>query len=131
VDTLSITLDIFTVMIRNLKINKNRAREALGNGYILATDLADYLVKKGMPFRRAHQIVGRLVSYAMERNKSFKEIDLVEYRSFSPLFEDDVYSITIETSIAARDVFGGTAHRQVRKALNDAKKLLEGPGAKK
>lgn len=131
VDTILSILEVFTGMIRTMKINVKTVRDALVNGYILATDLADYLVKKGMPFRRAHQITGRLVSYATERDKSFKEISLPEYKSFSTLFEDDVYEITIDSSIAARDVTGGTAHRQVKQAINEAKKILGGSGAGK
>jgi argininosuccinate lyase len=131
IDTILSILEVFTGMIRTMKINVKTVRDALVNGYILATDLADYLVKKGMPFRRAHQITGRLVSYATERDKSFKEISLPEYKSFSTLFEDDVYEITIDSSIAARDVTGGTAHRQVKQAINEAKKILGGSGAGK
>lgn len=130
VDTISGTLKVFTGMINTLKLNKKAAREALDRGYILATDIADYLVKKGMPFRRAHITTGRLVSYALERGKSFKELDLVEYRSFSPLFGSDVYDITLESSIAARDVIGGTAQKQVRQSLAAAKKLLGGEKGK-
>jgi len=131
IDTLESTLAVFTGMMRTLKINVKAAREALSDGYILATDLADYLVKKGMPFRRAHQIMGRLVSYASERDKSFKEISLVEYKSFSTVFDDDVYDITIDSSIAARDVTGGTAHKQVKQAIAAAKKILGGTSAGK
>ena len=98
--------------------------QAVRRGYILATDLADYLVKKGEPFRAAHGTVGRLVSYATEKEKSFSELSLTEYQEFSPLFDKDVYSITIESSIAARDVIGGTASRQVEKALAIAKKIV-------
>ncbi len=118
-------------MVRTLKVNIKTAREALERGYLLATDLADYLVKKGLSFRQAHNIVGRLVSYAAERNKSFKELELMEYRSFSSLFEKDVYEITIESSIAARDVVGGTAQKQVRQALTAAKRLLGDSGVRK
>jgi len=126
IDTLHATLDVFTGMVRTLKINVKAARDALSEGYILATDMADYLVKKGMPFRQAHQIIGRLVSYALERDKSFKEISLVEYKSYSPLFDDDVYNITIDSSIASRDVTGGTAYKQVKQAISTAKKTLGG-----
>jgi len=125
IDTLLATLDTFSGMLQTMKINKRRVKEALSESYLLATDLADYLVKKGMPFRNAHQIVGRLVSYAMERNKSFKEIELFEYQSFSPLFEDDVYDITLESSVSARDITGGTAYKQVRQALENARKILK------
>jgi argininosuccinate lyase len=124
VDTLLSTLEVFTGMVKTLKVKPENARRAVGKGYILATDLADYLVKKGEAFRTAHEIVAKLVSYAMEKNKPFSELSLAEYKKFSPLFEKDVHSITIESSIAARDVVGGTAPKQVAKALANARKLL-------
>jgi len=125
IDTLLSTLAVFTGMVKTLKVKTENTKRAVGRGYILATDLADYLVKKGEAFRTAHNIVGRLVSYAVGKGKSFGELGLNEYKRFSPLFEDDVYSITIESSIAARNVIGGTAPKQVERALTVAKKLLE------
>jgi len=125
VDTLVSTLEVFTGMVGTAKFNVDRAEQAVGRGYLLATDLADYLVKKGESFRSAHDIVARLVSYAIEKGKSFPELSLSEYKKFSPLFEDDVYSITIESSIAARDVVGGTAPKQVGWALANAKKIIK------
>jgi argininosuccinate lyase len=131
VDTYFATLEVFTGMVKTIKVNTKIAREALERGYLLATDLADYLVKKGVSFRQAHNIVGRLVSYAVEKDKSFEELKLAVFRKFSPLFEKDVYDITIESSIAARDVIGGTAHKRVRQALTAAKKLLGDVSARK
>ena len=127
VDTLLSTLDVLTGMIKTLRVKAENAEQAARQGYILATDLADYLVKKGEAFRTAHNIVARLVSYAMEKGKSFSELSPGEYKEFSPLFGDDVYSITLESSVAARDVIGGTAPKQVARALAAAKKLLGGP----
>jgi argininosuccinate lyase len=124
VETLLSTLEVFTGMLKTLKVNEENAKKALGKGYILATDLADYLVKKGRPFRTAHEIVAKLVSYAVEKNKPLSQLTLAEYRKFSLLFEDDVFSITIESSLAARDVFGGTAPKRVARALAAAKKAL-------
>ena len=125
VDTLLSTLDVFAGMIETIKVNVDSARQAVGRGYLLATDLADYLVKKGEAFRSAHDIVARLVSYAIEKDKSFPELSLSEYKKFSPLFEDDVFSISIESSIAARDVVGGTAPKRVKQALAAAKKIIK------
>ena len=125
VDTLLSTLDVFAGMIKTVKVNAGNMEQAVKRGYLLATDLADYLVKKGEAFRTAHDIVARLVSHAVEKGKSFAELSLSEYKRFSPLFEDDVYSITIESSIAARDVVGGTAPKQVERALATAKKIIE------
>ena len=125
IDTLLSSLAVFTGMVKTMKVKTENIEQAVGRGYILATDLADYLVKRGETFRTAHNIVARLVSYAIEKSKSLSEISLNEYKKFSLLFEDDVYSITIDSSIAARNVIGGTAPKQVERALIAAKKLLE------
>ena len=126
VDTLISTLEVFTGMIAKLKVQGEVSRRAAEEGYSLATDLADYLVRKGVPFREAHGIVGRLVQYATEMGKSFAELGLSEYQTFSPLFAEDVYSISVESSIKARNVAGGTAPQQVKEALEKAKRSLGG-----
>jgi len=127
VDTLLATLQVFRGMVGKLKVRPDNLRRAVDRGYILATDLADYLVKKGESFRQAHNIVARLVSYALSRGKSLGGLSLSEYNEFSPLFGEDVYSITVESSLAARNVTGGTAPEQVVKALTDARSTLEKP----
>jgi argininosuccinate lyase len=124
VDTLKSTLEVLAGMIKTIKIREENTWEAAGRGYILATDLADYLVKKGETFRRAHEIIGKLVSYAAGRDKTFAQLTLGEYRRFSPLFNADIRTITVESSLAARDVYGGTAPNQVRKALSRARKTV-------
>lgn len=124
VDTLLSTLEVFTGMIETLKIKTMSSERMARQGYILATDLADYLVKKGEPFRTAHNAMARLVGYAMEKGKRFGELSLSEYKSFSALFEEDVYAITVESSIAARDIIGGTAPNQVERALAAAQKIV-------
>jgi argininosuccinate lyase len=123
VDTLLSTLEVFTGMIKTLRVKVENMKKAAGQGYILATDLADYLVKKGKPFRAAHEIVGKLVSYAVGKNKTLSELSLAEYKRFSPLFGKDVNSITVVSSLTARDVIGGTAPKQVDKALAAARKI--------
>jgi argininosuccinate lyase len=128
VETLLSTLEVFTGMLKSLKVNAENAHRALEGGYILATDLADYLVKKGKAFRSAHEIVAKLVSYAIEKDKPLSGLTLSDYKKFCSLFEDDVFSITIESSLAARDVIGGTAPKQVAKALAAAKKSLGARG---
>jgi len=130
VDTLLSTLDVFAGMVRTLKVKPENARQALERGYILATDLADYLVKKGQAFRAAHEVVAKLVSYAVEQNKPLGRLTITEYKKFSKSFEKDVLSITIESSLAARDVTGGTAPRQVAKALAAAKKAIGDRGGR-
>ncbi|MFQ5987300.1 MAG: argininosuccinate lyase, partial [Dehalococcoidia bacterium] len=126
VDTLLSTLDVFAGMVRTLRVEGEKIRLAAEEGYILATDLADYLVGKGVPFREAHNIVGGLVQYALEKGKTFEELSLSEYQSFSPLFAEDVYSITVETSVKARNIAGGTAPEQVEQALARARKIVRG-----
>jgi len=130
VDTILSTLEVFTGMIKSLRIKTENTRRAVERGYILATDLADYLVKKGEAFRTAHALVARLVSYAMEKGKPFTKLSLAEYKNFSPRFDQDVYSITVESSIAARDIVGGTAPKQVEWALAAAKKIIGARGGK-
>ena len=124
VDTLESTLAVFAGMIKTVKVNGDNARIALERGYVLATDVADYLVKKGAAFRTAHEIVGKLVNYAAGKGKTLAGLDMKEYKKFSTLFGADVRSITIETSLAARDVVGGTAPRQVKKALAVAWRII-------
>jgi argininosuccinate lyase len=125
VDTLLSSLEVFAGMLKTLRVKKENTERAARQGYLLATDLADYLVKKGEAFRTAHDIVARLVTYASEKDKSLNELSLPEYKNFSPTFGDDVHSITVETSLAARDSIGGTAPEQVKKALSRAKALIE------
>jgi len=125
VDTLSAVLNVFKGMIETLRVKAGKMTEALDKGYLLATDIADYLVGKGDTFRSAHAAAGKLVSWAIEKEKSFNEISIEDYKKFSPLFEDDVYLITFETSLAARDNPGGTAPGRVKKSLDEAMRALE------
>ncbi len=126
VDTLLSTLEVFAGMVGKLKFKAEKMAGAAGQGYILATDLADYLVKKGEPFRNAHHIIGRLVSYAGSKGKTLTKLDIKEYKNFSPLFEKDVLKINVKSSLAARDVPGGTAPRRVKQALYKARKIVGG-----
>ena len=123
-DTLQASLEVFAGMLATIKIKKESAAEAVGRGYILATDLADYLVRKGETFRNAHEIAGKLISYAVKKEKSLAELSFAEYSSFSPLFGEDVYSVTVESSLAARDITGGTAPKRVAQAVAAAKKAI-------
>jgi argininosuccinate lyase len=126
VGTLLSTLEVFSGMVAGIRVNADRARLAAGEGFILATDLADYLVGKGMAFREAHGIVGRLVQHAIDEGKGLKDLSVNEYKKCSTLFEEDVLSITAEASVAARDVAGGTAPGQVERQLARARKLMKG-----
>lgn len=124
VDTLNSSLEVFSEMVRALKVNPERTRQAAESGYLLATDLADYLVKKGLSFRDAYNSVAEIVNYAISKGKGFHELSLEEYHRFSPLFAEDVRTISVETSVAARKAYGGTAPEQVEEALSRAKKII-------
>ncbi|MFC1900919.1 argininosuccinate lyase [Chloroflexota bacterium] len=124
VDTLLSSLEVFTGMIATMQVKAENTAKAAGEGYILATDLADYLVKKGEAFRNAHEIVAKLVSYAVGKDKPLSKLKLNEYKKFSPLFGEDVFKITVESSLDARDNTGGTAPKQVAKALKQARKII-------
>jgi len=124
VDTVLSSLEVFAGLIKTMRVNAARMNNATRDSYILATDMADYLVKKGLPFRQAHNVVGKLVKYAISKSKGFEELSLDEYHSFSPLFAKDVYTITVEASVTARNVIGGTAPERVIAALAQARKLI-------
>ena len=124
VDTLLSSLEVFSGMIASLKINKEIMEQAAGRDYILATDLADYLVSKGETFRNAHGITARLVSHATEKGKVLNQLSLGEYKRFSPLFDKNILSISATSSITTRNVTGGTAPQQVKKALYRAKRII-------
>jgi argininosuccinate lyase len=125
VDTLLPTLKIFADMLPKMSVNAARMRDAARGSHVLATDIADYLVAKGMPFREAYGIVSRLSRHAVEQGKQFEELTIETYRQFSDRFDEAVYEITVDSSVAARDVPGGTAFQQVQRALQEARKSLE------
>ena len=128
VDTLLPTLAVFTGMVKTLTVKADRTDQAAGQGYILATDVADYLVKKGLPFRRAHEAVAKLVSYAVEKGKELHQLELGEYRQFSPLFDAGVLDVSVTSSIKARSAVGGTAPEQVDAQLARARGLVKSGG---
>jgi argininosuccinate lyase len=118
-------------MVSTLVFRVDRMSEAAGAQYSTATDLADYLVRKGVPFREAHEIVGKTVRYALERGKELDQLAIEEFRRSSPLIDTDVYAaIAVEASLAARGVIGGTAPDAVRRQIVEARALIErGPRA--
>ena len=124
-DTILSTLRIFTDLISGIELNTGRMRRTAGESYVLATDIADYLVNRGAPFREAYRVVSRLSEYALEKGVGFDALSLDEYKSHSSLFDEKVYDVTVESSIAARDVPGGTAQPRVAKAIAAAKSELE------
>ena len=129
VDTLLSTLAVFAGMVKTLEVKAERTGQAADQGYILATDVADYLVKKGLPFRQAHSVVAKLVSYAVEKSKELHQLELGEYRQFSPLFDAGVLDVTVASSIKARNVVGGTAPEQVDAQIARAKGLVKSGGS--
>ncbi len=129
VDTLLATLEVFAGMVGSMKVNAEAALAATDKGFILATDLADYLVRKGVPFRQAHQAVAGLSRYAQAQGKTLPELTLEEYRRFSTAFQQDVFDINLESALRARDVPGGTSPRRVEEALKEAQAMLEAKDA--
>ncbi|MGE0544627.1 MAG: argininosuccinate lyase, partial [Dehalococcoidia bacterium] len=123
-DSLIATLDLFTRMLPTIRVNAERMNEAAIAGYALATDVADYLARKGVPFRRAHHIVGSLVQDAIGQGRELHELPLAAYQRHSDLFDEDVLQISLVSSVDARDVPGGTAPNRVRAALADARRRL-------
>ncbi len=125
VDTLVDSLAIFAQLVRGIRVNAEAMRRAALEGYATATDLADYLVKKGLPFREAHEAVARAVRLAVERGCDLAELPLDALQAFSPLIAEDVYRVlTLEGALAARNHPGGTAPEQVRRAIARARAEL-------
>lgn len=118
------TLVIFAAMLPALQFQLPRMREAAGQSFSLATDVADYLVKKGMPFREAHGIVGQLVRECEGRGCEMNQLPLALYRAASDLFEPDILALDVDAALTARDLPGGTAPRQVRLAAAQLRAAL-------
>ena len=126
IDTLLGSLGVMATVLRNMRVNGERTRQASTTGYLNATDLADYLVRKGIEFRKAHELVGRVVMHAIEQGKALEEISLEEYRGFSNKFEDDLYaSLSIEASLAGKSALGGTSPKRVIEALAKARNAID------
>ncbi|MBS0299871.1 MAG: argininosuccinate lyase [Proteobacteria bacterium] len=125
VDTLADTLRIYADMLGGVRVNHDRMRQAALRGYATATDLADYLVKKGIPFRDAHEIVARAVQYAEQKGCDLSKLELSELQTFSAQIETDIFALlTLEGSMQSRDHTGGTAPEQVQMAIEQARKWL-------
>jgi len=124
-DTVLITLEIYADMLRGISVNKANMRQAALEGFATATDLADYLVKKGMPFRDAHEAVALAVKHAVNKGCDLADLPLNELQQFSSSIASDVFSVlTLEGSVASRDHIGGTAPAQVKQALQRARQLI-------
>ena len=126
VDNVKGALKVFADMMPAITCHRERMRAAALKGFATATDLADYLVRKGLPFRDAHEVVGRAVAHCVERGIDLSELSLEELHGFSNAIDADVFrELTLEGSVAARDHAGGTAPAQVRKAVDAARARLE------
>ncbi|MGB6129230.1 MAG: argininosuccinate lyase [Psychrilyobacter sp.] len=126
IDTIKISLIIFKEMLMTMKINEKNMIKGIENGFINATDVADYLAKKGLPFRDAHRIVGELVVYCEMNKKSLSELKLEEFKCYSDLFEGDINKkISIEECVNERKSYGGTGIESVEKQIKDAKEFCE------
>jgi argininosuccinate lyase len=105
---------VFADMVREMRLYPVNMRRAAGQGFSTATDVADYLVRKGLPFRDAHEAVGKAVAYCVENEMELTELTLTEWQLFSPHFDKDIFeAITVEACINARNVPGGTARERV------------------
>ena len=124
-DTLLVTLEIYADMMRGIAVNKENMRQAASEGYATATDLADYLAKKGMPFRDAHEVVALAVRYAVDKKVELSDLPLATLQQFAPEISDDVYAVlTLEGSLNSRNHIGGTAPAQVKAAIARARVTL-------
>ena len=130
IDTANLSLKTFTGMIKTMRVNVLNMRKGASGGFTNATDVADYLVKKGMPFRNAHGVVGEIVLSCIKQSKSIEELSLEELKGFSPIFEEDVYkAIDLLTCVEERNVIGGPSTESVKiqlEALNNFIKELKG-----
>jgi argininosuccinate lyase len=125
VDTLDAILAVLPPLLASLTFRTERMREAAGEHFATATDLADYLVRRGLPFRDAHEVVGRVVRHAIDTRTTLEALDLLTLRKFSPLFDADVHeAISVDASLRARAVTGGTAPNAVRRSLDVARRLI-------
>ncbi len=126
IDTVKLCLPVFNDMIATMKINKDNMLKGAKGGFTNATDAADYLVKKGLPFRSAHEVVGKMVLYAINNNKTIDEFTMQEFKACSDIFDEDIYdAISMETCVNGRNITGGPAKEMVEKAIADAKTRLK------
>jgi argininosuccinate lyase len=124
-DTAGACLSVTTTVLRNVRVNQTRAREAATRGYLNATELADYLTRKGVPFREAHETVGRIVMQAIERGVEVNDLPLTELQSFSSLIDQSVFdALSLEQTLAAKTQIGGTSPGRVATELKRARSSL-------
>lgn len=124
-DTLYFALDIYAGMISTMTVNGDHTRQVLENDFSNATDMADYLAKKGLPFRQAHAVVGNAVHYCIEHHKVLLDLSMEEFRSMSPLFEEDIKeALSIENCVKNRESYGGTGPKSVKRQQTHAGDMI-------
>ena len=124
-DTLYFALDIYAGMISTMTVNGDHTRQVLESDFSNATDMADYLAKKGLPFRQAHAVVGSAVHYCIEHHKVLLDLSMEEFRSMSPLFEEDIKeALSIENCVKNRESYGGTGPKSVERQQTHAEKAI-------
>ncbi|MBA7705622.1 Argininosuccinate lyase [subsurface metagenome] len=125
VDTLKGSLSLYAKMLDTVKIDKKKMLASLEGDFSMATDLADYLVRKGLPFRKAHQIVSKLVKETIKKKKDLDDLTLKEFKTYSKLFGRDVFdTIKVKAGIAARKSLGGTAKESVKRLIAQGKEIV-------
>ena len=126
VDTVKGCLPVFVKMLSTMKIKKENMYRAAQGGFTNATDIADYLVKKGIPFRSAHEIIGKMVLYCINNNKSIDQLTMEEFKEFSANIEADVYTeISLEKCVSGRSLPGGPAAESVKSAIASGRRFLK------
>lgn len=124
-DTLYFALDIYAGMISTMTVNGDHTRQVLESDFSNATDMADYLAKKGLPFRQAHAVVGSAVHYCIEHHKVLLDLSMEEFRSMSPLFEEDIKeALSIENCVKNRESYGGTGPKSVERQQTHAGDMI-------
>lgn len=125
IDTLKLTLNVLIQMLEKIKFNNKKLFEAALEGFSTSTDIAEYLVKKGVPFRTAHELTGRIVRYCIENNKKLSDLSITEYKSFSDTIDADIYKcLGLLESVNAKSSYGGTAVDSVKLQISNFKKKL-------
>ena len=125
IDTVKLCLPVFCDMISTMTVNKENMYRGAKGGFTNATDAADYLVKKGLPFRDAHTVIGNMVFYCIEHNKAIDDLSMDEFKAFSDIIEDDIYAaVSMETCVNDRNVIGGPAKAMTEAAIEKAEKFI-------
>jgi argininosuccinate lyase len=127
VDQIKLILEVYAAMVNEIEVDPDRAKAAAADPALLATDLADYLVLRGLPFRQAHEVIGKLVAYSLTEKRGFAELDLCEFQRFSLLFGPDVFSVlNVDRSLEKRTAVGAPSPDNLNRELSDWEARLNG-----